>query len=90
MILAPWPLAMRKVNRERENRIEDTLSIKKFPAARGQGPAPTFCKFARECTTFAIIQLITAIIIQNVITHRSVNSTTSTFSSKLLKNLRNS
>ena len=66
MILAPWPLAMRKVNRKRENRIEDTLSIKKFPAARGQEAAPTFCKFARECIASVIIKSITALIIQSV------------------------
>lgn len=56
MILASWPLAMRKVNRKRENRIEDTLSIKKFPDARGQEAAPTFCKFARECVELTIVK----------------------------------
>ncbi len=79
MILAFWPLAMRKVNRKRENRIEDTLSIKKFPAARGHRSAPTFCKFARECTMFVIIQLITALIIQSVSTTQTLNSQLSTF-----------
>lgn len=79
MILAPWPLAMRKVNRERENRIEDTLSIKKFPAARGQGPAPTFCKFARECATAHAISSITALIIQSVSTNQIFNFQISAF-----------
>lgn len=79
MILAFWPLAMRKVNRKRENRIEDTLSIKKFPDARGHRSAPTFCKFARECTTFTIIQLITAIIIQSVSIAQTFDSTMSIF-----------
>ena len=79
MILAFWPLAMRKVNRKRENRIEDTLSIKKFPDARGHRSAPTLCKFARECIASVIIKSITVLIIQSVSTTQTLNSQISTF-----------